>query len=268
MRRALLAVVLLGCGPNVGSPDAAQTDSASTGGQGSDASTAATLPSSASSDVTTGLQPTTSAVDTGASESPSSTSGEPPVCVEEDFQGVRVKLESDVPFDVEDDCEVIDYLFGLDSAVMELDCEQTGPQEVRAGGFDVEDHLPPGTLVHLLAVGVPSEWSHLAIYDPGGDLLLGSYDLSPAASDVLDWFAPLQFTIVTSQCDPEPDDGCLKERIAVDFSDGVETVRIYDNNAGELAGYDLRLRAWIVHPAPGCRAATGLIGWFTVLRLP
>jgi hypothetical protein len=271
MRWLLLVMGLMACGPRVESPDDGEASTSSDGTTSAGTSTTSTAGTSTTtaSTLTTSADVTTVPPTSGTDESGSSTTGPVPECTEAGFEYAYFTLDENGAFELDAECDIVEFGNGLDSTYMALDCGADGMHTVLGTGLDLEELLAEHPRVYVRAAGVSPGWSHLAVYDLSGSLLFGTYDLSPAALDAHEWFLPLEWEIVVDQCQLERGEDCPEERVAIDFTHQAESTRIFDRNADVLAGYELVAVAVRDHPgaAMGCPDEPTMRGWFFTHRL-
>lgn len=291
---AILGMVALGCGRGpAGNTDSGSGD-ASTSGEGTDGTTTSTSTTSTT---------LTSSVDTLSSATqPEPTTGEPaPACgpPREPAQAY-VLIDGSEPFTLGDvrfelACTVASIAPGPGSGyTLGFDCVDQAEQPVaHTLAFDLE---PAG--VAPLAVGESVRLrvhndnpfhanAFITVRDPQGALLLAyaSAELLPSAFTdehlaesfpTSDFFAPLVMVSAwpcEPECEPVGGDfieaGCpCKRRGAIDFDLAGETVRVFEDEVGELAAanFDLRVHAARMTVVEDCDPGSDFNAtWFRLL---
>lgn len=296
------SIGLLACGPSIGA--VGESDGSSGRATSTDAppqattSTTGVPPGTSIGDATSDptIDPPGTSTSTGSGSSGDGTTGEPASVCDPQPEELLAALR----IDPEDDTEVLSLDLACEvDAFEEIDPAVTRVRLRCAGAVGEEMHAvdvwadPPLPLPVALGdgVGLRAEraldpgglaWEHVAIYDAGGELLLGMQgDLAgPDAVDLAAWFLPFSFTLQFGVCKPDPPvetdfigvpcEGTT-ERLAFMVASPWAMGHVYDDGHAVHGDYEVRV-PHAYHRIPNvpelCRVGPYTVARIVFYRLP
>lgn len=225
-------------------------------------------PTADGNDATSGADASTSDGDSNTSESGDSgttTETAPESCPgsESDYGYVRVSQQQG-PFEIDMVCTVEQIGGSADFEFMDVAC---AAETVRltSDRLDFGEYFGVADSVEVFAVGDPSSWQHVALFDEGGAMVMGSYDLSPQADDYRDVFLSVDYEVFGINCEPfDSVDGCTFQRMGLELTLDGQTQSTVDGIAVDFGAIRI-LTAALLYEGRGCEDFGGVSGYFTML---